>query len=182
MINLNRITNGFIFVVALVCLTSCSQPNKSADKQTSQVPDQKELPELNFKDNKIKNIYSSYIELKNNLVNTNFAAAKKSANTLSAQLKIYNGCENTALTAANIENSTDIAEQRKQFTILNTDIIALFKHADLKEGIIYVQHCPMANNGDGADWLSSEKKIQNPYYGSEMMECGSVVEQINPTK
>jgi Cu(I)/Ag(I) efflux system membrane fusion protein len=36
----------------------------------------------------------------------------------------------------------------------------------------------MANKGDGGDWLSSVKKIQNPYYGDEMMECGSVVEEI----
>jgi len=37
----------------------------------------------------------------------------------------------------------------------------------------------MANNGNGGDWLSSEKKIQNPYYGSDMMECGAVLETIN---
>jgi Cu(I)/Ag(I) efflux system membrane fusion protein len=63
---------------------------------------------------------------------------------------------------------------------LSTDVIALFKHADLKKGSIYVQHCPMANNGDGGDWLATENKIQNPYYGDEMMECGRVLEEIKP--
>ena len=64
------------------------------------------------------------------------------------------------------------------FTALNTDLIALFKNVELTAGTIFVQHCPMANKGDGGDWLSSVKKIQNPYYGDEMMECGSVVEEI----
>jgi hypothetical protein len=48
----------------------------------------------------------------------------------------------------------------------------------LQRVMIYVQHCPMANNGDGGDWLSAENKIQNPYYGSEMMECGAVIAEI----
>lgn len=85
---------------------------------------------------------------------------------------------NTAIIANKIENSTDIAVQRKEFTALSNDVIALFKHADLKSGTIFVQHCPMANKGEGGDWLSSAQKIQNPYYGSEMMECGAVIEEI----
>jgi Protein of unknown function (DUF3347). len=30
-----------------------------------------------------------------------------------------------------------------------------------------------------ANWLSSEKEIKNPYYGSTMLTCGSVVDTIN---
>ena len=36
----------------------------------------------------------------------------------------------------------------------------------------------MANNGKGANWLSKENKVQNPYYGSVMLTCGKVVETI----
>jgi hypothetical protein len=36
----------------------------------------------------------------------------------------------------------------------------------------------MYNNGKGADWLSKEKEIKNPYYGSQMLNCGSVEETI----
>jgi len=31
-----------------------------------------------------------------------------------------------------------------------------------------------------AVWLSNEKAIKNPYYGSQMLTCGKVVETINP--
>ena len=42
---------------------------------------------------------------------------------------------------------------RLSFTYLSADVIAMFKHATLTSGAIYVQHCPMANKGDGGDWL-----------------------------
>jgi len=43
---------------------------------------------------------------------------------------------------------------------------------------VYYQHCPMANDGKGANWLSKENAIKNPYYGSQMLTCGSIVETI----
>jgi len=36
----------------------------------------------------------------------------------------------------------------------------------------------MDNDGKGANWLSKESSIKNPYYGSKMMRCGSTVETI----
>jgi Cu(I)/Ag(I) efflux system membrane fusion protein len=44
--------------------------------------------------------------------------------------------------------------------------------------IIYVQHCPMADNNKGADWLSTEKEIRNPYFGSSMLTCGEVTSEL----
>ena len=107
-----------------------------------------------------------------------FDEAKQKAKSLANELKNHSGCETTALIADKIESAKDITTQRKEFTLLSADVIALFKHTTLKNGTIYVQRCPMANNGDGGEWLASEKKIQNPYYGSEMMECGAVIEEI----
>ncbi|RZL33366.1 MAG: DUF3347 domain-containing protein [Pedobacter sp.] len=133
---------------------------------------------INFKDVKLQSIYGGYISLKNALVASNAADANTAAGKLAGELKVYSGCENTALIAQKIEKSDDLVLQRKEFTSLSNDVISLFKHAELTEGVIYLQHCPMANKGDGGDWLASEKKIQNPYYGSEMMECGAVLEEI----
>ena len=36
----------------------------------------------------------------------------------------------------------------------------------------------MANGGKGANWLSKENAVKNPYYGSQMLTCGSTVETI----
>ena len=43
---------------------------------------------------------------------------------------------------------------------------------------VYVQFCPMANGGEGANWVSKEKAVKNPFYGSQMLTCGKVVETI----
>lgn len=172
-----------IGVVAL--LMACNQTSeKKADNKdtTTNKADTLAVTTVSFKDNKIQEIYTAYINLKDALVNTKAIEAQATAKILAAELKTYSGCENTAIIAQKIENAKDITTQRKEFTALSSDVIAMFKHADLKSGSIFVQHCPMANKGDGCDWLASEKKIQNPYYGSEMMECGAVVDEIKTTK
>ena len=46
------------------------------------------------------------------------------------------------------------------------------------EKAMYVDHCPMAANGKGANWLSTEKTIKNPFYGDKMLSCGSVEQTI----
>lgn len=137
---------------------------------------------VELKDRKVQAIYDGYISLKNALVNTKFEDAQQAALALKTDLASYKGCENTSLIANEIANAKDIKQQRKEFTSLSTDVIALFKHADVIKGSIFVQHCPMANNGDGGDWLAAESKIQNPYYGDEMMECGRVLEEIKPVR
>ncbi len=169
---------GIAFI--LVIMACNSTENKStATKDSGSVKnvDSNALA-LSFKDEKVGRIYADYIALKNALVATKTDDVKAAAKKLSVSLKGYAGCENTALTADKIETAGNITAQRSSFTSLSTDVIALFKHASINKGTIYIQHCPMANNGEGGDWLASEKKIQNPYYGSEMMECGAVLQEI----
>lgn len=163
--------------ILFACNSNTKQPENSKDSVTVKI-DTVTTSAISFKDDKVQEIYNSYIGLKDALVSSNFDQAKSASKILQAQLNAYKGCENTAVVAKNIENATDIANQRKDFTALNSDLIALFKNVELTSGTVFVQHCPMANNGDGGDWLSSVKKIQNPYYGDEMMECGAVVEEI----
>lgn len=172
---------NYLAIVPLVLLMACNgtEQKNAATKDSAAVDSKSEKTQtVNLKDAQLQAIYTDYLALKNALVATKANEAKTAAQTIAEKLKNYSGCENTAIIANKIASSQDIAEQRKQFTALSTDVIALFKHADLASGTIFVQHCPMANKGEGGDWLSSEKKIQNPYYGDEMMECGAVVEEI----
>lgn len=39
--------------------------------------------------------------------------------------------------------------------------------------------CPMVKQGEG-DWLQSKALLSNPYYGSEMLRCGELVQTISP--
>ena len=79
--------------------------------------------------------------------------------------------------AGHIAESKDAAHQRKHFTTLSKNMYELIK-VSKQPKTIYYQNCPMYNDGKGANWLSKESAIKNPYYGSQMMSCGKTVETI----
>ena len=79
--------------------------------------------------------------------------------------------------AEHIADTKDIKHQRDHFTTLSKDIYALLKVAKY-EVPVYFQHCPMYNDGKGANWLSKENEVKNPYYGNRMLTCGKTVETI----
>jgi hypothetical protein len=64
--------------------------------------------------------------------------------------------------------------QREKFATLSTNMFALAKTMKLSAEPVYQQYCPMKK----ASWLSNNKAIKNPYYGSAMLTCGSVKETI----
>ncbi|MBE7179361.1 MAG: DUF3347 domain-containing protein, partial [Mucilaginibacter polytrichastri] len=72
----------------------------------------------------------------------------------------------------------DPGHQRDHFATLSKSVYALVKVSQVKTPVYY-QRCPMASSGKGANWLSREKEIRNPYFGSQMMECGSTIETLN---
>ena len=44
----------------------------------------------------------------------------------------------------------------------------------------WVVHCPMAFDGEGADWLSATPEVLNPYFGAQMLRCGTVRRALHP--
>jgi Cu(I)/Ag(I) efflux system membrane fusion protein len=78
-----------------------------------------------------------------------------------------------------IGESEDIEEQRKQFDFLSQALIKSLKVFGVEGDTFYVQHCPMANDNDGAAWLSNHEKILNPYFGEKMLTCGTVQDTID---
>lgn len=70
-------------------------------------------------------------------------------------------------------NAADVDELRESFKDISDHLIMAAKRQGLEE-TLYVQYCPMAK----ASWLSEEEEIRNPYYGSEMLECGTVKEKL----
>ncbi|RZK38326.1 MAG: DUF3347 domain-containing protein [Pedobacter sp.] len=170
----------FLIAILAVLMACNSSENKSTDNKDTTSTNAVESVNVQptFTDKQVARIYADYIVLKDALVATKQDDAKVAAQTLSESLSQYAGCEHTALTATKIKNAKDIAAQRNEFTSLSNDVIALFKNASIEGGTIYVQRCPMANKGEGGEWLASEKQIRNPYYGDEMMECGAVLEEI----
>lgn len=79
--------------------------------------------------------------------------------------------------ARHIKENKDTEHQRGHFITLSSGMYDLVKASKPNE-TVYYQHCPMANDGKGANWLSKENAIKNPYYGSMMLTCGKTVETI----
>lgn len=76
------------------------------------------------------------------------------------------------------ENVGNIEHQREHFVMMSEDVYALVKGFGGGR-TLYNAHCPMADNNEGAFWLTEAKEIKNPYFGSEMLTCGSIEEVIN---
>jgi Cu(I)/Ag(I) efflux system membrane fusion protein len=77
-----------------------------------------------------------------------------------------------------LESKKDITNQRAAFFDISEALITVVKSYGPFDKAVYVQHCPMAFNNKGGDWLSDSKKILNPYYGDTMLHCGSITETI----
>jgi len=73
-----------------------------------------------------------------------------------------------------IENSSDIEEQRRSYHDLSETMIAMVEAFGHQKGQLYHQRCPMVNGGNG-DWLSTQERIMNPYHGDRMLHCGMTV-------
>jgi hypothetical protein len=137
-----------------------------------------EKSSASFEDGKLNAAYGHYLHLKDALVLSNASEAKKAAIELQKSLaSIPNGAK-AAIEAEKVSVTTDLNEQRNSFSTLSNEMTALIKVSKLSAGSIYVEYCPMANQNQGAFWLSNEKEIKNPYFGDMMLRCGSVKETI----
>ena len=68
-----------------------------------------------------------------------------------------------------------IATARGQFLELSKQMQTLVGHVGTTVKIdLYLAYCPMAFGGKGGAWMQSGKTVANPYYGSQMLRCGSV--------
>lgn len=141
--------------------------------------------------NQLVSVFENYFALKDAFVKSD----GKSASTLAKELQIkINAVKMDKLSQeehavwmkelsslkSNIEKisaTTSLEKQRMAFMDLSASFYDLIK-VSKQEYTIYYQNCPMFNDGKGANWLSKEKAVKNPYYGSQMLTCGKSVETI----
>ena len=79
--------------------------------------------------------------------------------------------------ATAIAASDNIKDQRSHFKGLSTAITSAVQMYGIGQ-VVYNQFCPMADDNKGAYWLSNDKNVLNPYFGSAMLACGSVKQII----
>jgi copper chaperone CopZ len=141
--------------------------------------------------NQLKSIFDNYFALKDALVKSDGALASANAKALLTAINAVKMDKLTteehtvwmkvmkdlAFDTEHIEETKDVGHQRDHFTSLSKNMYELIKVSKY-ETPVYYQYCPMYNDGKGANWLSKENVVKNPYYGSSMLSCGKTVETI----
>lgn len=140
-------------------------------------------------------LLNAYYELKDALVATDPAKADAAAsrvmsagetmhNTLPADLanralaiSYMDTIMNQSEAIVNVKDET-CEKKRAHFEHVSDALYNFAKVANLKNGGVYRQYCPMAFNDKGAYWLSKEEEIRNPYFGKKMLECGEVRDSL----
>ncbi len=122
---------------------------------------------------------ADYIQVKKALVQDNYEEVKNASLELLNSVTKSESGEILNENVQAIANAADIAGQRQAFAALSQQLYELAQEKELTSKTLYWQHCPMAMNNQGANWLSLEKQVQNPYMGQRMPSCGSVQETLN---
>src|SRR5690606_25619957 len=120
--------------------------------------------------------YDNYINAKTALVNSDNKTAEKAISTFYEAIKNDDNFTQKAQLQKAAEKltkaSNDLEKQRAAFNEVSTIMWKLVKNSDKVNHVVYYQYCPMKKSY----WLSNEKEIKNPYYGSSMLTCGKVAE------
>ena len=124
-----------------------------------------------------------YINIKNALVKDNYEQARQEAadfqNALGTSDQLTEAQKaDLKQSAGKLAQAKDIEALREQFSDLSRKLYQVVQANDLTDKTLYWQHCPMAMKGQGANWLSLEEKVQNPFMGQKMPGCGSVQETL----
>ena len=142
-------------------------------------------------EDQLTTVFDSYFAVKDALVKTDGATASTKAVELLTAINAVKMeklnmdvhmvwmkvVANLKEDAKHISDTKDVKIQRGYFDTLSKNVYDLIK-VSKPDTPTYFQHCPMANDGKGANWLSKENTIKNPYYGSMMLSCGKTVETI----
>ena len=140
----------------------------------------------------VNDLANAYIQLKDAFVLTDADAAATVAKEVVGKVEstdmtllkgdahIYWMQQLNALQAHSkkITELQEVEDQRVQFGFLSESLIAVVQAFGTEGTALYVQHCPMAFDNEGGDWLAKEEQIQNPYFGDKMMKCGLVKKVI----
>ncbi|ASV29548.1 efflux RND transporter periplasmic adaptor subunit [Maribacter cobaltidurans] len=184
------VTNGAFTVDAAAQLqgkTSMMNQNQEEEISSSEIGNMKMVLSDSFK-KEFKSVLPSYFNIKNALVIGDVSGVSKYSKDFQNGLVVIDesdlhNIEKSHFSkiidlAEDLVNSKDLKYQRDIFITLNENLVPIVMNIGKTDNLVYLQKCPMANNNKGAFWLSMEKKIRNPYYGDQMLTCGSIIDSI----
>lgn len=178
-----------VFKAALLALTAiagvaCNNKQKVeadtgiiGDDRRSETVQPSRQP-LSVNDEALNAIYPHYVKLTEALVTGRKGDAKIITSNIEAGAQGVKASPLLKRYAGQIVSASSLDAQRQAYAKMSEEYIALVKNAGVKNGELYMTHCPMAFDGKGASWLSQSKVVRNPYMGAEMLTCGEVKETI----
>jgi Cu(I)/Ag(I) efflux system membrane fusion protein len=142
----------------------------------------------------IGELFKQYLEIKDDLSHDRFKASQLRVPLLKGALESVDlseisgeaqsagmkelGSMNAGLDL--LAEAKTVEQGRAGFEMVSNAMIASVRRFGTdKDEAVYVYHCPMAFGGREGDWLQGSEGTENPYYGSEMFQCGSMTETLN---
>lgn len=194
-----------VLVIAAVFLVArpffCNNDDKSTDKgakskqQPLSISQNTDVFNLSF-----TQLLNAYNDLKNALVASDTGKASAAALALrtavdSLKLNEIKG-DSTGDIKLNAQSFTgtitgsaqalaaekELKSKRKEFEIIADAIWNLTRTVRYTGQKLYWDFCPMAFDNKGAYWMSYEREIKNPYFGNEMLNCGSIEDSLDYSK
>ncbi len=137
-------------------------------------------------------VFEAYFAMKNALAADQFNEARRAGelirNRISGMQAGFKGdaqaywskqSSQVVKVLTNIEQFENIESLRNTFLAVSNNMIQVAQKFKPFSETVYIQHCPMADTSKGADWLSQDDEIINPYFGESMLSCGEVSDVIN---
>lgn len=119
-------------------------------------------------------LVSHYLQIQKALAADRFDGVKQPALKLisaAAQEGDFKDSERTEIKKAAllVAKAKDLSVAREKFKRLSKPIVKWVEKTRPKG--VEIAYCPMA----GAKWVQGEGPLRNPYYGSQMLECGEKI-------
>lgn len=193
---MQKVCSLFLGLIILLMLGAChsgqQKNNQSGQNDTTVV--KLHLTVSDTLSAKMNVVLNTYYQLKDAFVKTDSVAADSAAKMLSTNIQVLSLNELQSdpkrydkakaslkslkgeITGLLGENT--IKGKREEFQMISDIMYDLISSVGLKGQTVYHDFCPMFNDGKGAYWLSNFKRINNPYYGDEMLGCGEIKETI----
>lgn len=160
-----------------------NKPNKKQSKKVEKKSHRKSTAEdVTY----VSPVYKRYFSIQKSLSEDNYKKAFDAINVLGKEIinvkkNITDSKLKTILSEmedvlVHKEHVQDINGFRSMlFGPLSNKIIELEEIVGHKnKNIHYKMFCPMINEGQGGLWLQNDDKVQNPYYGKDMISCGEI--------
>ncbi len=112
-----------------------------------------------------------YLHVQMALANDSMDGVQEAAGTMAAEAESMGApARLIAATARALAAASDITTARAAFGPLSDALIAYGEEVGFGE--LRIAYCPMVDKS----WVQAGSELRNPFYGSEMLTCGSFVE------